>query len=206
MSAPIHDLRGRLAAGECPADAAFDRHLPAEVRAASAMHWTPVRVAALAARWLDEAGARVVLDLGAGAGKFGVVAALAGRARHVGLEQRPWLVAAARALARRFRVEDRVTFEHGLLEGPWPAADALYLFNPLGENLLPAARHLDATVELSPARYGRDARGLEDRLAAAPAGTSVVLYNGFGGRMPAGYELWRHDRTLPNELALWRRR
>jgi predicted RNA methylase len=202
----VHDLRGLLAAGGCPTDATFDRHLPAEVRAASRVHWTPTLVATEAARWLDEVGARTVVDLGSGTGKFGVVAALAGAASHVGVEQRPWLVAAARQLARRFGVDERVTFVHGVLTEALPAADAYYLFNPLGENILDPRERLDEAVELSAARWARDVRAIEDHLIAAPVGTFVLIYNGFGGEVPGEYALVRRDLTLPNELSLWRRR
>jgi predicted RNA methylase len=202
----IFDLKAVLAAGGSPIDAVFDRFLPLEVRSASRVHWTPTFVAAEAARWLDEAGARRVVDLGSGTGKFGVVAALAGRAEHIGIEQRPWLVAAARELARRFGVSDRVRFIHGLAPRDAPVADAYYLFNPLGENILDPADRLDEAVELSDARYGREVCAIEDLFADARPGTMALVYNGFGGVIPHGYELLRRDLTLPNELALWRKR
>src|SRR5688572_31833715 len=83
-----------LRAGRCPMDCAFDRFLPADLRRVSDEHWTPLVAALRAAQWLDEAGVRTVVDIGSGAGKFCVAAALAGHCRFKGLEHRRRLVRA----------------------------------------------------------------------------------------------------------------
>src|SRR5579872_4063412 len=98
------ELARQLAAGVLPPDAAFDQHLPEELRAVSQRHWTPLHVAHRCARWLQAEGARTVVDVGSGAGKFCVATALCSSLRLIGLEHRPRLVAAARDLARRFAV------------------------------------------------------------------------------------------------------
>jgi predicted RNA methylase len=163
-------------------------------------------VALRAAEWLDEHHVRTVVDIGSGAGKFCVAAALAGRCRFTGLEQRPRLVDAARALARLFEVDDRVAFLDGALgEIPVPDADAYYLYNPFGENLFGPQDHLDEDVELSFERYARDIATVRELLQRAPVGTYVVIYNGFGGQVPLGYQEVRTDHDLPNPLCLWRK-
>jgi hypothetical protein len=173
----------------------------------SDQHWTPVAVALRVAEWLEGAGARSVVDLGSGAGKFCVAAALACRCAFIGIEQRPRLVEVARSLARRFGVNDRVRFVAGTLgRCAIPVADAYYLFNPFGENLLEPREHLSDDVELGPDRYDNDVVAMERFFECAPAGTWVVKYNGFGGQMPLSYERVLVDRAFPNVLRMWRKR
>jgi SAM-dependent methyltransferase len=189
-----------------PEDRDFDLFLPRELRALSDQHWSPLSVAVRTAEWIDDLGVATVLDVGAGAGKLCVAAALASHARFVGIEQRPSLVAAARELARIFGVDDRVTFLEGKLgDVELPPCDALYFYNPFGENLFGKASHIDEEVELHRARHTKDVHLAEDLLARAPAGTVVILYNGFGGTMPAAYDQIRIDREQPSVLRAWRK-
>ena len=194
-----------LSAGMCPADSAFDSFLPDEIRARSSQHWTPLEVAVRCAQWFDECNIRTVVDIGSGAGKFCVAAALAGQCSFIGLEHRERLVACARALARTFELDGRVEFIHGAVgEVSLPAADAYYLYNPFEENIWRAGR-IDADVELSSERRARDLFALRALLAVARAGTYVLTYNGFGAKLPPAYRAVRTDRELPNVLCLWRK-
>ncbi|HRE88704.1 MAG TPA: hypothetical protein PK095_06135 [Myxococcota bacterium] len=167
--------------------------------------------------WLDAHGVGDIVDLGAGVGKWCVGAALLGTRprRYFGLEHRGDLVGVARELAGAFAVSDRVAFFQGeirdLLTSPGPipslpAAPAFYVFNPFGENVAPDEEHLDEGVELSEARYHRDVAALEDLLSIAPCGTWVLVYNGFGGRMPRGYEPERTAEIHGFFLRLWHKR
>lgn len=202
------DLVGRaIRNGECPPDLAFDRFLHPDHRAVSQQHWTPVLVAMRAAAWFEQHGARTVIDIGSGAGKFCVVAGLASACQYLGLEQRPGLVAAARELAEGFGVAGRVRFVEGrLAESQHLFADAYYLYNPFGENLFGPDDFIDQEVELSKERHARDVEATQSLLRRAPPGTLVVTYNGMGGRMPFGYVEIACDRETRNELKLWRKR
>lgn len=195
-----------LQAGVCLSDRAFDRFLPHHLRPVSAQHWTPLKVALRVAEWLNEVGVTNVVDIGSGAGKFCVAAAMATRCSFIGVEQRPHFVDAARALARKFAVDDRVDFVHGALNhNTIPSADAYYLFNPFAENLFESDEHLGDDVELSPERYARDIAVMEEILIRAPVGTYVIKYNGFGGRMPASYRRVFAALDLENTLRMWRK-
>jgi predicted O-methyltransferase YrrM len=200
-------IAAMLRAGKRPTEASFDRFLPERSRSPSVRHWTPLVAAMQCAEWLDELGAETIVDLGSGAGKFCVVAALAGHApRITGIEQRGWLVSGARELARVFDVQDRVHFLHGALGAVTIAeADAYYLYNPFGENLFGPDDRVDDDVELSEARHDRDVAIVEDLLRRVRVGTLVVKYNGFGGQMPGGFEPVRVDWELPSVLRVWRK-
>lgn len=180
----------RLRRGLPVDDACFDQSFPAWLRHLSNVHWTPVAVAAHAARFLvREPGARV-LDVGAGAGKLCLVGALVTAGSFHGVEQRAALVEAAQATARLLH-EPRACFVHGdALAVAWSGFDAVYLYNPFADR--PDA--LDASV-----------RAVQERLEAARPGTRVATYHGFGGAMPPAY---RRDFAGEGKLAgleLWTR-
>lgn len=192
--------------GARPTDETFDRFLPIDLKLASRTYWTPIEVATRVAEWLDELAIDTVMDIGSGAGKFCVAAAIVGKCRFVGLEQRARLVVAARALARTFGVEDRIQFVVGELDAIAAIpVSAYYLFNPFGENHFGAGSRLDNDVELSPERYHRDVTMVEAMFRRAPLGTYVITYNGFGGELPDTYAQIRVDREMPNVLRMWKK-
>ncbi len=185
----------------------FDMFMPVEHRVVSWQFWTPLVVVLRAATWLEAHGVTSVVDIGSGAGKFCVAAALATRCHFTGIEQRSALVSTARELARIFGVDERATFIQGVFgETPLPDAELYYLYNPFGENVFDADSRLDDEVELSDERYGRDTNAATELLENAPIGTYVLTYNGFGGAIPDGYVVVRTDRELPNVLHLWQKK
>jgi len=110
-------------------DALFDRLLPHRYGRRSSNFWTPLAVAARIATWLDHLGIELVVDIGAGVGKFCVGAALASRSAFIGIEQRPDLVGIARDVARSFVLERRIKFLHGAFgEVTIPDAPCYYFF------------------------------------------------------------------------------
>lgn len=183
-------------------DRVFDEVFEPSVRARSAMYWTPVEVAMRASELLAAKPNATILDIGAGVGKFCIIAAAARENVRVrGVEHRPHFVAAARKAARAIGVE--VDFQVGTLEDVDPTSvDGVYLFNPFAENLSAKEDRLDDTVELSEERFWRDVRAAEEFLKAARVGTRVVTYCGFGGSIPEGYELVRRENCA-GTLELW---
>jgi len=195
-----------LGAGTCPPDSAFDQFLPEPMQRLSPRHWSPLAVVTRAAEWFDDYGIRTVLDIGAGAGKFCVAAAMACHSHFTGLEHRGDLVACSRMLARSFGVGSRTHFIHGAIgEAQVPNVDAYYLFNPFEENGMPHADRIDENVELSSERARRDVEATRALLARAPAGTYVLLYNGFCGSLPSSYGQIRVAGELANRLCMWRK-
>ncbi len=183
------------------ADRVFDEVFPLEVRRASSVHWTPVEVAVRAATLLAEKPGSTILDIGAGVGKFCIVAAAAVQAHIRGIEHRRELVDIARHAAAKVGVTP--AFEHGSIESQDARElDGVYLFNPFAENLCAAADRLDATVELSESRYWKDVHATEALLASARIGMRVVTYCGFGGHMPDGYVRVLRERCA-GTLELW---
>jgi SAM-dependent methyltransferase len=185
-------------------DVAFDAEYPAAIRAISRRFWTPVAVARRGAALLRRAGARTVLDVGSGVGKFVLVAAAeTPDVQFVGVEQRAALVEVARELQARLGLSN-ARFEVGdVTEQAWHSFDGLYFFNPLEENLFTDGGQIDDSVELTQSRFFRDVRSFEGALQAAPMGMAIVTYHGTSGRMPACYELTEKEEAGSDWLRLW---
>ncbi len=196
-------IRARLVEQRGVPDAEFDELLSAGPRSRSAQHWSRVEVAQTASRWLSEAGAMRVLDVGSGAGKFCAIASLTSSHRVWGVEARGALVLESRRLAQRLDAE--VVIIHGTLDAIDPTRfDAFYFFNPFEEHL--SARPDDPEVQGSVRAYLTDVKRVEAWLRAAPVGTTMVTYNGLGGRIPLG---WANEKTTPIDgdlLRLWVKR
>jgi SAM-dependent methyltransferase len=195
-----------LQAGGSPTDRAFDAFLPERLRTVSGEFWSPLSVARQAAEWFDAVGVQHVVDVGSGVGKFCVAGALFGQCHFTGLEQRPFLVKSARELARLFDVNNRVRFVLGsFAEVPMPAADAFYFFNPFGDYSIGLHPLAERDRTLVAERYARDVAAAEQLLRDAPSGTCLLALNGFGGRLPPGYDLIHVNWDVPGALRLWRK-
>ncbi len=199
LRARIDDVRrGR----ELP-DWAFDRIYPERVRAASERYWTPLRVARRAAEMLAPDASTRVLDVGSGAGKFCLVAALTAPGQYTGVEQRGHLVEVASAIAERYDVP-RATYLHGdMRDIDWAEFDAFYFFNPFSENYFEASERLDHSVELSPDRFHRDMQYVRAVLAGMEPGARVITYHGLGSALPGCFKHLASQEIGTDSLELW---
>ena len=182
-------------------DARFDGLYPTGHRFRSAMHWTPVAVAVRACALLAPQPEDHVLDVGSGVGKLCLVGALTSRATWVGVEMDPAMIRVAEAARRRLELGDRVRFVHGdAAQIDWSSYAGVYMFNPFAEGLLdkrdPTARD----------RFAMTVERTRAQLATTRIGTRLVTYHGFGGQVPAGFELEHEERARQDRLCLWVRR
>jgi hypothetical protein len=181
----------------------FDRVFPEFVRQRSGQFWTPVEVATRAAAFLAPSPSARVLDVGSGAGKFCIAGALATGASFSGIEQRAPLVAIANMAARRLGAE-RTEFAAGTIEDvDWSLYDGFYFFNPFEENIFREQGCFDTSVVLSEERFWRDIAFIEKVLALVPIGTRVATFHGFGGTIPASYELVDQEPHRGGVLRFW---
>jgi hypothetical protein len=86
---------------------------------------------------------------------------------------------------------------------PTPVGDAYYFFNPFGDYWFGADHPMEAGADFGDNGYADDLAAAEELLRRAPVGTCVMTYNGFGGRVPANYQLVRVDWELCGVLRLW---
>jgi SAM-dependent methyltransferase len=192
-------------------DEKFDLIYPRQIRELSPIFWTPVAVAAEAAKMLVTAPGTRVLDIGCGPGKFCLVGASLTDGRFTGVEQRSDLVAAARQAATRLCLPRRsssgggrlsnVEFFYGNVMGvAFVEYDAFYLFNPFEENTHHGSK-IDSAVRFSPALFKRYTSHVAAQLGARPIGTRVVTYAGYADDIPACYYCER--AIFGDDLKLW---
>lgn len=199
----LHAVVGDVRAGRKVSDCAFDAIYPQRIRELSRRHWTPLDVARRAAKMLAAGDETRVLDVGAGAGKFCLVAALTTPGRFVGIERRGHLVELARSIGAQYGAH-RAEYLHGdIAELDWGTFDAFYFFNPFVENLLGCRERIDSTVELSSERYAHDITLTNKRLVKARQGTRVVTYHGPRAGLPWSYELADFESCGTDALELW---
>jgi SAM-dependent methyltransferase len=191
-------------------DEKFDLIYPRQIRELSSTFWTPVAVAAEAAKLLVTAPAcsavgsakprTRVLDIGCGPGKFCLVAASLTDGRFTGVEQRSDLVAAARQAASDLGLAE-VEFIHGnVMDIDFAEYDAFYLFNPFEENMFNGHK-IDRAVPLSPELFRRYTNHVSMQLGARPIGTRVVTYMGYADDIPACY--YCEEALFGDDLKLW---
>lgn len=185
-------------------DDVFDHQLPRRFQMKSSIHFTPVAVARHAARLLAPRPGMRVLDVGAGPGKFCVVAAReVPSCTFVGVELRPHLVRLARKLATRLGVENATFLEGNALDLDWLEYDAFYFYNPFAEQLHDTAFVLDRTLSFEPSKFLEYVLGVRQRLMSARTGTRVVTYHSFGAPAPFGYDLIGSHPSGTDCLELW---
>lgn len=188
-------------------DEVFDDHMPRKMQLKSSIHFTPVSVARRAARLLAPHPGMRVLDVGAGPGKFCVVAAAeVPDCTFVGVELRPHLVRLARRLAERMAVANATFVDADALDLDWSGFDAFYFYNPFAEQLTGRSLALDSKLELTASTFLRYVTGTRERLARARVGTRVVTYHSFGAPAPTDYELVETHPAGTDRLELWVKR
>jgi SAM-dependent methyltransferase len=191
-------------------DEKFDLIYPAQIREVSSTFWTPVAVAAEAAKLLvtapacsavGSAKARTrVLDIGCGPGKFCLVAASLTDGRFTGVEQRSDLVAAGRQAANDLGITNVEFVQGNVLDVAFADYDAFYLFNPFEENLLNGHK-IDRAVPLSPELFKKYTSHVSVQLGGKPIGTRVVTYMGYADDIPACYNC--EEALFGDDLKLW---
>lgn len=189
-----------LRSGEIVPDETFDEVFPEAVKHVSEVHWTPVEVAFRAARLLAPTRTARILDVGAGAGKFCLVAAAATGADVHGVERSPYLASVAREAARRMGLA--IDVRETSFESEDPASfDGIYLFNPFTESLcVPGAV---VAFEHEARRSRSDVRRAEKFLRGARVGARVATFCGFGGPMPNRYERVVREQRGGGVLEIW---
>ena len=198
----IRSLVEDLREGRVVTDFRFDQIYPHPVRKLSEIHWTPVNVAIRAAELLVRNHKTRVLDVGSGCGKFCTVAALTSPGQFIGVEHRVHLAELAKDIAQELGANKTAFIQGNMADLDWSFFDSFYLFNPFYENKAAIIR-IDDTVTMGMKRYSRYIEIVRTKLRAAREGSRVVTYHGFGGDMPACYQLLKRVPIGVSALELW---
>ena len=191
-----------LRRGDVVEDREFNEIYPREIRRKAERHWTPVSVARRAAELLAIRGTRI-LDVGAGVGKFCMIAGLTTKCEIVGVEQRPHLLSIAKDCAERLRIPRTEFICANAFSLDWSDFDAFYLFNPFVEHVIGVEHVIDENLIRDPLLYRSYIEQTQSQLLCAREGTSVVTYHGFGGRLPSCYRCFHQETVGTDELELW---
>jgi predicted RNA methylase len=184
-------------------DLAFDSIYDQDIRDLSLQHWTPVQIAARAAWLLTHHGAKRILDVGSGVGKFCLVGAQTTDATFVGVERRGHLVDIARDAAARLETS-RVTFMHANIDSfSFEGFDGIYLYNPFYELIGDYLDRIDPALELSAVAYRNYVRITAEKLRAVDGPVVVVTYHGFGGTMPPEFRCLGEEPAGNDRLEVW---
>ena len=106
-----------------------------EILPASEIHFTPVDVSIIAARYLAEVAGTRVLDIGSGAGKFCVIGATCTDGYFIGVEMRLSFSEEASHISNVYDLAN-VQFVHAnITDINLTDYDAFYIFNPCQENI-----------------------------------------------------------------------
>lgn len=168
-------------------DDEFDQVYPESIKRLSGCHWTPVEVGRKAAQFLVKKAGTKVLDVGCGPGKFCAVGAVTTEGNFTGVEQREYLVSAARSMLKSYRIP-RVEILHANVAAVnFDAFDAFYFYNPFQENMFPS-QCIDFQVQLAPSLYYTYSAYVRMQLSLAPKGTRAVTYWGNHDEIPPSYD------------------
>jgi len=181
-------------------DDAFDTIFPFRYRKISKIHFTPVKVAQVAAQYLVEKPGTKVLDIGAGAGKFCMVGAACTEGHFVGVEQRGNLYRLAKKLSKRHNLERIDFIFSNIVAVDFEAFDAIYYFNAFYENIFHNGA-IDNAVTLDKALYAIYTQYMREQLSKMPIGTRLATYFSFMDEVPNSYKIKSADFDL--KLKLW---
>ncbi len=188
--------------GQLIDDVTFDEIYSPKARCLSPYHWTPVAVAAAAAKLLVRDEQAQVLDVGSGVGKFCLVGAAVTPGTFHGVERRADLADEARRVLFK-EVVGRVHFVVGdALEIDWSAFDGIYLFNPFYEYVEPM-RRIDGSLRIDWSLHASCVAATSAKLQMTRPGTRVVTYHGFGGAMPLEFKPYFSMRCGGDFLRAW---
>ncbi len=202
-AASVSRIANALRAGAEVSDSAFDALLPRRYRWPSQRHWTPVVACRDAAAWLAPEPDSRVLDVGSGIGKLCVIGSLATAATFVGIEQRPHLVTAARALASLLDANTASFLCGDAFALDWREYSGLYFYNPFAEPLFPEPMRIDSTLDHSEAGHDLAVKRLLDKLVGLRRGTRLVVYHDLGCALPDGFERIEEKVSGHSSLELW---
>ena len=164
-------------------------------------HWTPLKVARKASRFLAaQKGARI-LDIGSGIGKFCLAGAYyQPHASFFGVEQRIRLVDHAERVNEILRLDNAFFVRGNFTQLDFQHYDHFYFYNSFYENLS-GTEKIDDSIDYSSELFNYYNRYLFRELEKKPAGTRLVTYHSLEDEIPPGYEV---VGTAINEyLKMW---
>jgi Methyltransferase domain len=181
-------------------DSDFNQIFTKKARDIAEIHFTPIKIAKLAATYLAAEKGLKILDVGAGTGKFCLVGATCTEGYFVGVEQRKSFHNQACRIAKKYQINNTEFICANITDISFKDFDAFYIFNPFYENISRIGK-IDNDVELKPEFYLDYSEYVKNQLSLMPMGTKLVTYFSFMKEIPESYEL--QAATYDNKLKFW---
>ena len=182
------------------ADSEFDLIYPRKIKEVSKIHFTPVRIAKVAAYYLAGNAGTKVLDVGSGAGKFCMIGSACTEGHFYGVEQRKNLCSAAKRISNHYNLTNVQFINSNITDVEFKAFDAFYCFNPFYENVNVLGR-IDDKVELNRKLYDDYSEYVKEQLTDMPIGTKLVTYYSFLKEVPDSYQV--QFAAFDEKLKFW---
>ena len=180
------------------ADEAFNSIYPERINKFARSHWTPVRVAKVAAQFLAETPGAKVLDIGSGAGKFCMIGSVFTKGHFTGVEQRESLYQLSNRLLQCYRLLNVKFIHSNITQIEFREYNAFYYFNSFFENI-EQSKAIDNTVEIDKHLYGLYSEYMREQLSGMPIGTRLATY--WSDEVPVGYKL--QSENFDGFLKMW---
>lgn len=181
-------------------DSEFDLIYPPQIKEASEIHFTPIKIAKIAARYLADSKDTKILDVGSGAGKFCMIGSACTEAYFVGVEQRKNLYTTANSISKHYNLTNVEFINSNITNIEFEDFDAFYFYNAFFENISPSGR-IDEDVELRRELYEEYSLYVKKQLDKMPIGTKLVTYFSFLKEVPESFKVQFSD--FDNKLKMW---
>jgi SAM-dependent methyltransferase len=181
-------------------DEEFDAIFPEDVREHSNRHFTSVFIAQQATDFLIEGGAKSILDIGSGTGKYCLVASAISKAQYTGVEHRPYQVEIGNDCAKRFGLTNCNFISDTILNIDFSEYDAFYIFNPFLEAKDPSAK-MDQLVKVGLKEYDLFSDYVYHQFDSLKIGTRIASYWTSKTQFPPSYEMVKS--AFGDTLTFW---
>lgn len=181
-------------------DEDFNLIYPKYAQKVAKRHFSPIKVARLAALYLVDKKGTKILDIGSGVGKFCMIGAACTEGSFFGVEQRKNLVGVANRTAKRHGLTNLTFINANITTISFKDYDAFYLFNPFFENIR-AQEAIDNSVELNVDLFTEYALYVREQLDMMPIGTRLATYYSFLVEVPDSYEV--QFTAIEEKLKMW---
>jgi len=181
-------------------DDEFDLIYPENIKRVAEIHFTPVNVSKIAARYLVERKGFKILDIGSGAGKFCMIGSACTDGYFTGVEQRKSLCAVAQKVSKKYNLTNVKFINANVLDIAFKDFDAFYFYNSFYENIC-ASGDINNEVELTLDLYVKYSNYVKEQLDLMPIGTKLVTYFSHLKEIPNSYKV--KISTLDDKLKMW---
>ena len=183
-------------------DEDFDSIFKSHISSHSNLHWTPLKIARTAAKWLCTDDSSKILDIGSGVGKFCTVGALTTNGNYIGVEKRGNLVNISNVIIQQNKIKNVEFINDNFTQLDFSNYTGFYLYNPFWENIANDCL-IDNKIPISEALYQEYNKILSIKLSALQPGVLVATYLIREEDIPLCFTMIKHD--FKGNLILWRK-